>query len=99
VVPNFPDGSPMPPTPMEATQKALSNHAEKAAKNAAYNWFMKQIRPFLPSTIVNRLERQAEKAVSNLIWGCVFTIVFFGIAFMIIVPIGLYVAFEVIRSL
>ncbi len=68
----------LPPPPPTAAQAAggaigilLWSYVER------YIWRL--IRPYLPANIIKHVERAISRFVDNLIWGCVFTVFFFGV--------------------
>jgi len=85
----------MPPDPMTATKNAMANKAAEMAANRAEAFVWKLIKPYLPATIVANLQKQASKAFWGAVSGCIFTIVFVVICALIVIPLGLYIAYQV----
>ncbi|MCK6501812.1 hypothetical protein L6R53_00160 [Myxococcota bacterium] len=74
--PAGPASSALPSTPQEAAAAALKTAARDAAQRRVEGWLYRQVKPYLPETILKRLQKQAEQQVSSLIWGCAFLVIF-----------------------
>jgi hypothetical protein len=87
--------SQLPPSPEEATKRAMANAAQKMAMDRAEGMFWKLVKPYLPATIIANLQKQASKAIWGAISGCIFTIFFTLACALVIVLVGGYVAYKV----
>ncbi len=105
----LPDGTEVPDiaqvtaTAMAAGAASVAqNAAERAARQALYDRLPKFLHPLVPGTR-GTVTGEIQKAVSKWFWGlvgsCLFTVFFFGFAALIILSVGGYVAFEIIRSM
>lgn len=86
--------TPLPATPMEATAAALKTAARDAAQRRVEGWLYRQVKPYLPETVLKRWKKLAEDQASNLVWGCAFFVLFFGLAGGVVVLAAAMVAWS-----
>ena len=88
----------MPATPQEAAAAALKTAARDVAQRQVQGWLYRQVRPYLPETILKRWQRDAERKVSGMIWGCAFMVVFAVLAGGVVVFAAAVIAWSLISG-
>lgn len=108
-MPTLPDGTEVPDI-AQVTGAAMAagaasvaqNAAERAARQALYDRLPKFLHPLVPGH-GGSVSGEIQKAISKWFWGivggCLFSVFFFGFAALIVLSVGGYVVFEVIRTM
>lgn len=72
-----PDG--VPPTIGQTAARAGGTAIGMLIWGYVERYLWRLVRPYLPATIIKQVERAISRFMDNLIWGCVFTVFFFGV--------------------
>lgn len=93
-----PAAPPLPPDPLTATKNALAQRAANVGVRVKVGGVQVDMSRGGVGVDTSRLEkdlaRKAERTVSGWVWGCVFTVVFFGVAALIVAGVGGFVAWQ-----
>jgi hypothetical protein len=95
-------GMDLPPDPMTATKNAFLNKASNMGVRVKMGGVNVDLNKGGVAVDTRRLEknieRKVERTVSGWIWGCVFSVFFFGLVGAILVVVGGYVGWAVVTS-
>ena len=100
----------LPPDPMSSTRTALTGAATSAATDYAKDAITDQIKEYLPEflwplipgqggNVAGNVAGMASNKLSSLFWGCLFSVVFFGIFGAVVLFFAIVVVVAVLSSM